>query len=410
MGVDAHQLVAGEGAHLNLLAVHRVGGQLGGGVVFAPGLLRDLRVPGAADGGADGAVGDAGNDVGVRRADKGAVGRNVHDGLGHIGAGRLVPVADGVDPVVGQGGFQAGAGKEAVDVPAVVQRHVKGASGSRRGRQDAVHRLGVLGADHAAVIIQEVAVVRRHGVGVELAVHAGGLHRAFQVAALDVVGVQGDLLQSAGRHQLVELVVGKGKYIRRGGGVGQDVVLGVRLRAGADVDGDVALVGVLCNESVGHLAQHRLIFFGAPHGQGNVAPAGRLPGRVAAGGIGGCRAAVCRGGGAAARAAAAGGQRQRHDGGHSQAYLFFHSGLLLLCWLCCSVAQSCATHCTIIILQWCRQRLYSKSTVFFPWHCAICLYFGLFAFLVAQYSASVFPTPVQQKAPAGGGCPYCRKS
>src|SRR5699024_11178288 len=102
---------------------------LDGGVVVAPDLLGGGGVPGTADSGADGAVLDAGDDVGIRCADESAVGGNVHDGLGHIGAGLLVPVADGVDAVIRQGGLQAGAGEEAVNVPAIVQRHVKGAAG-----------------------------------------------------------------------------------------------------------------------------------------------------------------------------------------------------------------------------------------------------------------------------------------
>src|SRR5699024_4535753 len=102
--------------------------------------------------------------------------------------------------------------------------------------QDAVHRLGVLLADDALVIVEEVAVVGGHGVGVQLAVEGSCLHRAFQVAALHVVGIQGDFLQCVGGHQLVELVIGKGEDIGGGGGIGQDVVLGIGLGAGADVD------------------------------------------------------------------------------------------------------------------------------------------------------------------------------
>src|SRR5699024_11812098 len=57
-------------------------------------------------------------------------------------------------------------------------------------------RLGILRADNAAVVVQEVAVVGGHGIGVELAIEGGSFHRAFQIAALYIVGVEGDFLQS----------------------------------------------------------------------------------------------------------------------------------------------------------------------------------------------------------------------
>ena len=370
MGVDAHQLVAGERTHLDLLTVEGVGGQLGGGIVLAPLFLSHVGVPGTADGGADSAVFNAGNDVGVRRADKGAVGRNVHDGLSHIGARFLVPVADGVDAIFGQGSLQAGTGKEAVNVPAVVDRHIKGTTGGGCGGQDAVHRLGILRADDAAVVVQEIAVVGGHGVGIELAVEGGSFHRAFQIAALYIVGVEGDFLQGAGCHQLVELVISEGKNIRSGGGVGQNIVLGIGLRASTDIDGDIALVFIFFNKSIGHLAQHGLIFLCAPHGQCYITPAGgRLSGGIAGGGSFSGRSAL---------ASAASGQRQRHGSSHGQAQLLFHdifsfgskhgtpSFDLLL-------RQYSAIHCTIYYTEGRFFLQYIIFTVFFCGFCATCV-------------------------------------
>ena len=370
MGVDTHQLVAGEGAHLDLLAVECVGRQLGGGVVVAPLFLGHVGIPGAADGSADSAVLNAGNDVGIGGTDKSAVGRNVHDGLGHIGAGFLVPVADGVDAIFGQGGLQAGTGKEAVNVPAVVGGHIKGAAGGSSGGQDAVHRLGIFRADDTAVIVQEVAVVGGHGIGVELAIEGGSFHRAFQVAALHIVGVEGNFLQGTGGHQLVELVIGKGENIRSGGGIGQDIVLGIGLGAGTDVDGDIALVFVFFNKSISHLAQHGLIFLCAPHGQRYIAPAGgRLGGGITGGGSFSGRSAL---------ASAASGQRQRHGSSHSQAQLLFHVifsfgskhgaprfDLLL--------RQYSAIHCTIYYTEGRFFLQYIIFTVFFCGFCATCV-------------------------------------
>ena len=125
VGVDADQLVTGEGSHLHLLTIQGVGGQLGGGVVIAPGLLRGFGVPSAGDGGAAAAVLDAGNDVRIRAGLEGGLGAHIQNCLRDIGAGSLVPVADGVDAVIGEGSLQAGTGVEAVNVPCIVQAHHK---------------------------------------------------------------------------------------------------------------------------------------------------------------------------------------------------------------------------------------------------------------------------------------------
>ena len=96
VGVDAHQLVAGEGAHLDLLAVQGVGWQLGGGVALAPSLLGGAGVPCAGDGGAAAAVLDGGNNVGIRTGLEAGVYGDIQNGLRYVCAGSLVPVADGV--------------------------------------------------------------------------------------------------------------------------------------------------------------------------------------------------------------------------------------------------------------------------------------------------------------------------
>ena len=302
MGVDAHQLVAGEGTHLHLLTVQGVGGQLGGGVVLAPGILSGAGVPSAGDGGAAAAVLNAGNDVGISAGLKGGLLADIQNGLRYISAGGFVPVADGVDAVIREGGFQTGTGVEAVNVPSVVQAHHKLFAGGICLCQQGVHALDVLLAEDALVIVQEVAVVGGHGVSVELVVHGGGVDGTGKVAALDVVGVQQDFLQGTGCHQFVELVIGKGENVGSGLRVSQNGVLGAGLGLNADIDGDVALVSILCDEGIRHFTQHGLIFFGTPHGQLDIAPAFSSGGSLTGGG--GCALRCSRGSGAAA----AGGQ------------------------------------------------------------------------------------------------------
>ena len=273
MGVDAHQLVAGEGAHLDLLAVQGVGRQLGGGVAFAPCLLGGAGVPSAGDGGAAAAVLDGGNNVGIRAGLEAGVCGDVQNGLRDICAGSLVPVADGVDAVIGQRCHQTGTGVEAVNVPCVVHAHHELLPGSSSLFQHGVHALHVLGAQNACVIVQEVAVVGGHGVGVELVVQGSSAHRAGQVAALDVVRVQQHFLQRTGIHQLVQLVVCKGENICGRLRVSQNGVLCAGLGLHADLNGHIALVCILLDKGIGHLAQHGLVLFCAPHGQLHIAPA-----------------------------------------------------------------------------------------------------------------------------------------
>ena len=100
VGVDAHQLLAGEGAHLGLCAVQGVGGQLGGGVAFAPCLLGGAGVPSAGDGGAAAAVLDGGNNVGIRAGLEAGVCGDVQNGLRYICTGSIVQVEDSVDAVL----------------------------------------------------------------------------------------------------------------------------------------------------------------------------------------------------------------------------------------------------------------------------------------------------------------------
>ena len=278
MGIDAHQLVAGEGAHLDLLAVQGVGRQLGGGVTFAPSLLGGAGVPSTGDGGAAAAVLDGRNDISIRAGLEAGICGDIQNGLRYVCAGSLVPVADGVDTVICQRSHQTCTGVEAVNVPCIVHTHHELFAGSCSLFQHGVHALHILGAQHACIIVQEIAIVGGHGVGVELVVHGGSAHRAGQVAVLHVVRVQQNLLQSTGIHQLVQLVIGKGKNVCGRLRVGQNGILCAGLRLHADLDGHVALVRILLNKGICHLAQHGLILFCAPHGQLHVTPALRSRG------------------------------------------------------------------------------------------------------------------------------------
>ena len=287
MGVDAHQLVAGEGAHLDLLAVQGVGRQLGGGVALAPSLLGGAGVPSTGDGGAAAAVLDGGNDISIRAGLEAGVCGDIQNGLRYVCAGSLVPVADGVDTVICQRSHQTGTGVEAVNVPCVVHAHHELFAGSCSLFQHGVHALHILGAQNACIIVQEIAIVGGHGVGVKLVVHGGSAHRAGQVAALHVVRVQQHFLQRTGVHQLVQLVIGKGENVCGRLRVSQNGILCAGLRLHADLDGHIALVCILLDESICHLAQHGLILFCTPHSQLDVAPALCGRGSAAGGGSGG---------------------------------------------------------------------------------------------------------------------------
>ena len=84
------------------------------------------------------------------------------------------------------------------------------------------------------------------------------LNGTSQVAALDILGVQQDLLQGTGCHQLIKLVIRKGENIGSCLGVSQNGILGTGLGLDTDLDRNVALVGILRDESIGHLTQHGL--------------------------------------------------------------------------------------------------------------------------------------------------------
>ena len=334
MGVDADQLVAGEGSHLHLLTIQGVGRQLGGGVVVAPSILRSIGVPCAGDGGAAAAVLDAGNDVCIRAGLEGGLGAHIQNCLRDIGTGGLVPVADSVDAVIGEGSFQTGTGVEAVNVPCIVQAHHKLLAGGISLGQQGVHALDIVLTQDALVVVEEVAVVGGHGVGVKLAVHGRGLNGASQVAALDILGVQQDLLQGTGCHQLIKLVIRKGENIGSCLGVSQNGILGAGLGLDTDLDRNVALVGILRDESISHLTQHGLVFLSTPHGQFHIAPA-FCGGRSLTGGRSGIGLRCGRGRSRGRCSTTAGGQHSgRRHGAHSSKSVmtgnpFFHDRVLL---------------------------------------------------------------------------------
>ena len=103
VGVDTHELEAGEAGHLHLVAAAGEGGQLGGGVAVAEGGLAGTGVPGAGDDGADGAGGNLVGQVTVGHSQEGRMHGDVGHTLGHVhagvaGGGGAVPVDIGKAP------------------------------------------------------------------------------------------------------------------------------------------------------------------------------------------------------------------------------------------------------------------------------------------------------------------------
>ena len=325
MTVDADELEAGEGSHLDLLTVQGVGGQLAGGVVVAPDLGGVIGAPGAVHAGHQVAGLQLAGEGLVLQADEAGVLGDVDDGLGDVGTGGLIPVAEVGDAVLIQAQLQTGTGVEAVEVPAVGQVHGNLLAGGSSLLQHGVEALDILFGVEGAVVEHEVAIVSGQGVGIQLAVNGGGVHRRGRVAGLDVLQIHlgRNLLQSAGGHQLVQLVIRESVHIGSSLRVVQNGVLALGLGLNTNVDGQVDLILVLLDELVRDLAQQILIFLGAPHGQGDVlngAGGSAFRGTRLSSGLGSRHAGT----------SAAGGQAQRHSAGEGQSNRFFHKLHLLL--------------------------------------------------------------------------------
>ena len=356
MGIDTDQFVAGEGGHLDLLTVQRVGRQLAGGVVVAPNFISVVCTPGAVDASNQSAVLQLTGELLVLQGDEAGVLTDINDSLGNVSARGLIPVADGIHAVISQAQVQAGASIEAVQVPAVrnVHRDFLACVGCLLHHR--VKALDIVLGEEALVVEHEVAVVSGQGVSIQLAIDRGSIDRRGSVAALDIVRIQLHFLQSASLDQLVQLVIGKSINISSGGGVGQDGILGRGLGLRSQIDGDLAaVVAVLLDELVADFTQQILILFSAPHGQGNILSEGSgsslvenvaLSSSALCGALGSGGSSLSgRGCCAAGRAATAGCQRQGHDTGHGKAQLLFHNCVLLLLLVfarCSNNSQCCA--------------------------------------------------------------------
>ena len=271
MGVDTNQFEAGEGSHLDLLAVQGVGGQLAGGVVVAPNFSSVVCTPGAVDAGNQGAVLQLTGELFVLQGDEAGVLADINDSLGNVSARSFVPVADGVHAVISQAQVQASASIEAVQVPAVSNVHRDFLACGGCLIQHRVKALDVILGEEGFIIEHEVAVISGQGVSIQLAVHGCSVNRSRAIAVLDIVSVQLNFLQGACLNQLVQLVIGKSVNVSSNGGVGQDGILGCGLGLSAQVDGDLAaVIAVFFDKVISDGAQQFLVFLGAPHGQGNV--------------------------------------------------------------------------------------------------------------------------------------------
>ena len=206
MGVDADQFEAGEGSHLDLLAVQGVGRQLAGSVIIAPNFSSVVCTPGAVNAGNQGAVLQLAGELFILQGKEAGVLADIDDSLGNVSARSFVPIADGAHAVISQAQVQASASIEAVQVPAVsnVHRDFLACGGCLLHHR--VKALDVILGEEGLIIEHEVAVISGQGVSIQLAVQGCSVNRSCSVAALDVVSVPAGRLpepaRSAGHQQM----------------------------------------------------------------------------------------------------------------------------------------------------------------------------------------------------------------
>ena len=170
------------------------------------------------------------------------------------------------EAVLVQAHLQTGVAEEGVDVPGGRPIHGYQPPALRRDFQHPVQGQDVPLGKVSFVIIKEIAVVRRQGVGVKHAVHTGRLHGGGEVCGPDGVGVCNGV-QSPGGGQGGHLIVGKGKDIRAALQVPQQGILAVRLALGLKGDVKIRLPGVVGLEGGEHLLEQGFILLCAPDGQ-----------------------------------------------------------------------------------------------------------------------------------------------
>ena len=204
LGLDAQQLVVHKRAQLTVLAVHGEGGQGCDPQILPQNQLGGLVLPDPAHDGSSPVL-EGGSAALCRKA--WLVHQPVH------GLHGLQPrvAAEGIvgDPAVvwsaGPVTDATGAEEEGGHIPGIVQVETKALVRRLTVLQNLLQAAGV--GDDRAVIVQHIAVIRRHGIGVERAFVRGGLDGLGSVALGDEGGsalVQ--LFQRAGSGQRLQLV------------------------------------------------------------------------------------------------------------------------------------------------------------------------------------------------------------
>ena len=314
VGLDAHQLGAGEGAQLIVGAVH---GELGQGrrtEVVAQDALGVLGVPGAAD-----------HEAGVVVELRGLAGADElvggHDGVQGLGGDEALVGVKVVDHgqelavVVGfPGGLAAYAEEEGGQVPAVLQVEAEGLAGGFAVSDHAGDVAQGLGLDHALVIEHEERVVGGHGVSIESFSGGSRGHSRFHVVGLHELsrlGAQGT--ESARLHEAVELVlreeVDVAARFHVGDHLGGRVAFANGLDGGIELDAHVVAVVEVLDLLLGQIDD----LLGRPNGDGVLT--GQLTGRSRGLGLGGLglRLGLGLGGGLRGALGRAGDHTKDHD-------------------------------------------------------------------------------------------------
>ena len=169
LGVDAVDLAAQEGAHLNLLTVTGEGRQLAAAVVVAQLLLNRGGNPGAGHAAGDG-VADAARQNGVITGHECGV---IAERPDRFRGGKAVGVVEVDDLLAVLDGQRAAVAKEeGGQIPAVGDVHMYLLAGGVGSGQNAVQGLQVVLGEHGLVVVQEVAVIGGHGIAVQGSVAA----------------------------------------------------------------------------------------------------------------------------------------------------------------------------------------------------------------------------------------------
>ena len=324
LGLDTHQLVAGEGAKVVRVAVHGEAGQIGAGVVVAQSGLGGAGAPGADDddGGGDGGgevIGRAGGLVsgGVQQLLHALQGDNAVVGVEVVVNALEALAVGGHGPV----GVAAGSEEEGDIVPrGGLKLHGEAAAGGLAVGNDVFQAVHVLSGNHAAVVNHEVAVIGGHGIAPYIGANGGGRNGAAVVQLGDFRGSLGAKLgQGAGLHQTSQLILREAEQVgavldggdHLGGGLG----LGDALNGGVDDD-----AGVLFHKVLDLLLGQFLYTGHLGDPDGDVIGAVQRIGRGSGGGVGSGGGA----GGGCVAVTAAGKQAKNHADSQKQRENLLH--------------------------------------------------------------------------------------